>query len=603
MKIFMLWIVLAVAAASPLAAQPATVDVDAGRTLRTINPLLYGLNTARWDESLFPSLPNRMLLSCDRDALAKVKASGVTMLKYPGGNDADAYVWNSPENNATEMDTDEYLAFCREVGAEPFITINFNHPPELAAAWVRYCNSGHGPHVRFWEVGDEQWGWWAKGHSTPEAYAAKYLTFVKAMKAVDPEIKVATNVFLGIHPEHWTERVLAAAGEYVDMLTVTFYPQQWGKENDDTLLASTAAYRTQLLRLRMDVEKAVGKKRSDALLFVNVGYNSVNHSPGPQTVQMVNAVWVADMLGSMAETGTDIACYWALHNAFPPRGGDYGYLSSDGKNVPTYSYYVFPLFRRILGDTLVSSTSQDPHVRAYATRSGKQLGLILINTSATEARETAVHFNHFQTARTAQVVLLDSLHRNVPLPDVILDHGHGTLVIPPRAIVGVHLLAVDSIVPPANIAREAHVSASSYSTIGPAFGPASAIDGDRSTRWNSAAWTKSDGKEQQWLMLAWDTPRRISAIRIQWGETPAVRYALEISDDGTSWKSIKDIAGGKGGVEEAVVPTVTARYLRMDGLVGTGGRSTISAYSIREIEVFEQTLEQARLQEKENLPK
>ena len=117
-------------------AQPVSVEVDAGRFVRTVNPLLFGLNTARWDESLFPAASDRMLLSCDRDAIAKVRASGVTLLKYPGGNDADAYIWNAPGNNATEMDTDEYLAFCREVDAEPFITVNFNQPPALAAEWV-----------------------------------------------------------------------------------------------------------------------------------------------------------------------------------------------------------------------------------------------------------------------------------------------------------------------------------------------------------------------------------------------------------------------------------------------------------------------------------
>src|SRR3989338_9297648 len=109
-------------------AQSIRVDVDAGQSIRLISPLLYGINTARWDESLFPGASNEMLLGSDRGAIIKIKASGVTLLKYPGGNDADHYIWNSPSNNATEMDTDEYIALCREVRAEPFITINFNEP-------------------------------------------------------------------------------------------------------------------------------------------------------------------------------------------------------------------------------------------------------------------------------------------------------------------------------------------------------------------------------------------------------------------------------------------------------------------------------------------
>ena len=133
----------------PVSGQSIDFRVDAEKILGQINPLLYGINTARWDESLFPGPVDEMLLTCDRDAIGKIRASGVTMLKYPGGNDADAYIWNSPDNNASEMDTDEYVTLCREIGAEPFITVNFNAGPELAAAWVLYCNVRRGYNVRF----------------------------------------------------------------------------------------------------------------------------------------------------------------------------------------------------------------------------------------------------------------------------------------------------------------------------------------------------------------------------------------------------------------------------------------------------------------------
>jgi alpha-L-arabinofuranosidase len=281
-------------------AQQIKIEIDGGKTVRPINPWLYGINTARWDESLFPGPTDEMLRTADRDAIEKIKASGVTLLKYPGGNDADQYVWNSSANNATEMNTDEYIALCREVGAEPFITVNFNESPDLAAEWVRYCNIVKGYNVKLWEVGDEQWGTWARGHAPPEEYAKKYINFVKAMRAVDPSIKVATNVPLGLHPENWAERVLKAAGEYVDMLTYTFFPQPSGKENDDTLMTTVGKFRTLVTKLREDVERAVGPQKASSMYFINVGYNSASHSPGPQTLQMINAIWTADMLGCMA---------------------------------------------------------------------------------------------------------------------------------------------------------------------------------------------------------------------------------------------------------------------------------------------------------------
>lgn len=573
--------------------QPVTIDVNAGKVLRHINPLLYGINTARWDESLFPGPTDEMLLTCDRDAIQKIKASGVTLLKYPGGNDADHYIWNSPDNNAGEMDTDEYLALCRETGAEPFITINFNESPQLAADWVRYCNVTRGYKVKYWEVGDEQWGSWAKGHSSPEGYAKRYAEFVTAMKAVDPTIKVATNVALagnapslGGGSEGWTARVLRAVPEHIDMLTITFYPLQWGKENDEELLTSVDVYKKLFLQLKEEVARVAGKKKAEEIVYINVGYNSVNHSPGPQTLQIVNALWVADMLGAMAETGTDIACYWAVHNAFPPRKGDYGYLSSEGSNTPNVNYYVFPIFTNHFGSELVDASSSDKNVSVYSAKEGKKLSLIVINKDKAKEKNVNISIEGFSPKQRGSARILDSARFNVELPAVVSAGNRVSYIVPPFSLVALEFIAEDSIVPPQNLARLATPGASSYSVIGPHFGPWSAVDGKLYTRWNSAAWTKSDGKEEQHFQLAWNTPQTFSTLRILWGETRAVKYVVEISDDGKEWKSMKEISDGKGTLDQFTFPLTTAKYLRIRGTQGTGGRWIISAYSIREIEVF-----------------
>lgn len=559
------------------------VRIQTEEALRPINPFLYGINTARWDESLFPERSDEMLLTGDRDAIGKIRASGITMLKYPGGNDADAYIWNDPKNNPSEMDTDEYLALCRAVGAEPFITVNFNAPAELAAAWVRYCNRERGYTVRYWEVGDEQWGWWAKGHAPPEEYAAKYTAFVRAMKAVDPTIIVATNVPLGPHPEQWTSRVLRAAGDAIDCLTFTFYPQQWGKEDDDSLLASPALYRRQVAELRAEIERVLGPDRARHIQLVNVGYNSVNHSPGPQTLEVVNALWTADMIGTMAYAGTDIACYWAVHNAYPPRRGDYGYLSSEGSNTPSPTYAVFPLLSgrfcgEVLGVTLPSGT-----LRAYASRHGKALTAVVLNVDPKNKRDVEVRWSDGALAPVARRWILDREQANVELSPCSVRHGAVSLTVPPYALVVLEAIAADSVIPPVNLARSASALASSFSTIGPRFSPASAIDGKIHTRWCSAAWTKSNGEEHQWIRLTWTTPVTIARVRLVWGETWAQQYRLESSLDGTTWTTLKEIRNGVGGAEELIVPSVQTRHLRLSGSRGTKG---ISAYALAEFEVY-----------------
>ncbi len=567
-------------------AQQAKIEIDGGKIVRPINPWLYGINTARWDESLFPGPTEEMVRTADRDAIEKIKASGITLLKYPGGNDADQYIWNSSANNATEMNTDEYIALCREVGAEPFITVNFNESPDLAAEWVRYCNIVKGYNVKLWEVGDEQWGTWARGHAPPEEYAKKYISFVKAMRAVDPSLKVATNVPLGPHPENWAERVLKAAGDYVDMLTYTFFPQQSGKENDDTLLTTVGKFRALVTKLHEDVERAVGTQKAASILFINVGYNSVSHSPGPQTLQMINAVWTADMLGTMAELGTDIACFWALHNFYPPRGGDYGYISSEGSNTPRYSYYVFPMFSQHLKGNLIATSSSDASVSAYASRFGKMLSLILINKDKRRQRSLEVDLKNFVPHAPAKAWILDEKRKYNQLSDFSQVSERFPIKVPPYSVMAIELIERDSVIPPINIARQATATASSYSTIGPHFKPTSAIDGKPYTRWNSAAWTKSNGQEAQWFQLAWPKLRNIGFVRICWGETYGSDYKLLSSADGKKWETLHEVTNGKGGVEEMAVGQIKARYLKIDGSRGTKG---ISAYSIREIEVYEQS--------------
>ncbi len=566
---------------APLCAQEGMIDVHAASPVATIHRELFGINTARWDESLFPGSPASMLLTCDRDAIAKIAASGVTLLKYPGGNDADSYIWNSQGNNETEMNTDEYIALCRQVGAEPFITVNFNASPELAADWVRYCRE-RGYNVRYWEVGDEQWGTWAKGHSSPEVYAQKYIAFVKAMRATDPEIKVATNVPLGIHPENWTTRVLKAAADYVDMVTVTFFPQQWGKENDDTLFTTTGRYAAEFSALKRDMEEAIGVDRARKIITVNVGYNSVNHSPGPQTVSVVNALWLADMLGTMAETGTDMACYWALHNAYPPRGGDYGYLSSEGSNTPHPSYYVFQLLSPRFSGNVLRCGSSDARVGVHASRDGKALCVFLVNKDSTAEHVVRVRVDGFQPGSSADRWLLG--RNGHPAKQDAIPAGTGfSITLPPYSLTVLQMASADSVAPPANLATRARASASTSSTIGPVFGPDRAIDGNRSTRWCSAAWTNSNGNEAQWFELSWDTTVICARVVLRWGESPATVYTLEASSDGKRWTPLRQITEGRGGTEELTFPPQSVRYLRMAGTRGTKG---ISAYTLREMEVY-----------------
>ncbi len=74
--------------------------------------------------------------------------------------------------------------------------------------------------VKFWEVGNEIWGDWVRGHSDAETYARNYNRYAKAMRAVDPSIKL---IAVGDNNMNWNRTVLRVAGESIDYLAIHHY--------------------------------------------------------------------------------------------------------------------------------------------------------------------------------------------------------------------------------------------------------------------------------------------------------------------------------------------------------------------------------------------
>ena len=68
--------------------------------------------------------------------------------------------WGIPEYNT--FGTDEFLGFCRAIGAQPQIALNLGSgTEEEATAWVRYVNEHWDRHSGLlWELGNELWGNW-----------------------------------------------------------------------------------------------------------------------------------------------------------------------------------------------------------------------------------------------------------------------------------------------------------------------------------------------------------------------------------------------------------------------------------------------------------
>ncbi|MEU4164936.1 discoidin domain-containing protein [Actinoplanes sp. NPDC026670] len=102
-----------------------------------------------------------------------------------------------------------------------------------------------------------------------------------------------------------------------------------------------------------------------------------------------------------------------------------------------------------------------------------------------------------------------------------------------------------------------------------------AVDGDPVTRWSSAF------ADPQWLAVDLGARYRLTEIVLRWENAFAVAYRVQVSADGTAWKTVYATTSGVGGTVTVPLDAVTGRHVRVYGT----RRSTEYGYSLFEIEV------------------
>jgi len=234
--------------------------------------LLDGQGTVWIDQASL--IPGDAVDDVRADVFEKIKQVRPAFIRWPGGNVAQDYHWQwgvgprdarptwinlswRNELEPSDFGTAEFIRLARNVSAEPSITVNVEGrgaTAEEAAAWVEYCNGpatstygamrardGHPDpyHVIFWEIGNEIWGDWVRGHSDAETYARNLTRYASAMRAVDPSIKV---IAVGEDDMGWNRTVLQRAGERLDYLAIHHYYGQRDSRGDVKRLLARPLY-------------------------------------------------------------------------------------------------------------------------------------------------------------------------------------------------------------------------------------------------------------------------------------------------------------------------------------------------------------------------
>ncbi|ESK91159.1 glycoside hydrolase family 51 protein [Moniliophthora roreri MCA 2997] len=269
------------------------IHIDPSRHISRVDPRIYSGFTEHMGRCIYGGIyePDNQHGLADpktglrKDVLATLKELNVPIFRYPGGNFVSSYRWQDgigpkhlrprrPElawltEESNQFGTDEFMAFCREMGAEPYICLNMGTGTlEDALAWLEYCNSSANTHyanlrrqnghpepynVKYWSLGNEVWGPWQVGQMEAQDYAKKAYQWAKALKLLDPSIKLVSCGETG-HAD-WDRVVLKKLAPVIDFHSIHIYTVSAGKHAVNVMGPAAAEKALEITKSLTDLAK------------------------------------------------------------------------------------------------------------------------------------------------------------------------------------------------------------------------------------------------------------------------------------------------------------------------------------------------------------
>jgi alpha-N-arabinofuranosidase len=405
------------------------------------------------------------------DVAREIKELGVPIVRYPGGNFVSGYnwldgvgpksqrptvldrAWNSLETN--QFGTNDFVDWCRLVGAEPLLGMNFGTgTPEMAVAYVEYCNvdkgtkwselrRSHGyeqPHdVRYWCLGNEMDGPWQIGQLQARDYGRKARDTARQMRVIDRGLQlIACGSSSTGMPQYlvWDREVLEECYDQVDGISLHAYygntPPLTGN-NASRYLAMNLDMDRQIREIAAVSDYVQGLRRSNKRLWLsfdewNVWYRarSGNATDGrrqaaPKLLEEVYNLEDALLVGGFVNTllrNSDrvrVACLAQLVNVIAPL------MTNDTGTLRQSIYYPYAwalryargrlLDLRVESDTYpitaaglqpeFARNDQVPFVDVVATLDapGGQASVLMLNRDLDAERELALEWRDVTPTR------------------------------------------------------------------------------------------------------------------------------------------------------------------------------------------------------------
>ena len=321
-------------------------------------------------------------------------------------------LWGGIESN--QVGTHEFVNFCRQVGAEPLMSVNFESDgrknwqrgpkgevrsagPEEAADWVEYCNAPdskerrkHGVekpyNIRLWQLGNET-SYDGNGYDC-ETAAKRTVAFARAMRSRAPGIEL-----IGWGDSGWARRMLDVAGEHLQYIAFHHMFNPDGGAPDSPLRGieyrknPALTWERLMNAAKVHEEKIKWMKEQVADYPVPLAMTECHFAlPGRNRCEVLST-WAAGVANArmlnvherhgdrlkIATLADFCGTRWQVNAVMIPVPG--------GKSYMMPVALVMSLYRRHTGDRAVDVSSMPGDLDVTSSRSGERIYLHVINTN------------------------------------------------------------------------------------------------------------------------------------------------------------------------------------------------------------------------------
>jgi alpha-L-arabinofuranosidase len=323
--------------------------------------------------------------------------------------------WGGMETN--QIGTAEFVDFCKRVGADPLVCVNFEADgveryainakgahragdSNEAAEWVDYCNNpsnklriAHGYKdplpINYWQIGNETSYRPGKGFDNITA-AKKTVEFAKAMRKVDPGLRL-----IGWGDSGWAKILFEEAGSYLNYIAFhhMFDPGEGLSNspirNNDYRKDAGATWEVMMNGYKIH-ERKINKLREETAAYkIPLALTECHYSIEGRNRCEILSSWAAGVsyarimnlherngdvlkIGTMADfCGTR----WQVNALMIPVPAGEAFLMPVAK--------IMKLYRSHMGNDFIKVKDSPPQLDVTASRTGDTIFLHVVNTDRT----------------------------------------------------------------------------------------------------------------------------------------------------------------------------------------------------------------------------